>query len=141
VYFVKSKGSEMVSESVNRRVPEPPPKTDAQRLRVTMEALLKGPTPHEADAGYFSEIPHDTRLLGVRETAKGNLILDLSGDFSDGGGSNSMLQRLHQVTRTVATVPQKRAVYLYVNGKLVDTLGGEGVMVQEPITQDPSVTQ
>lgn len=140
VYFSKNKGSEVVNEAVSRPWPEPKPVSDEERLQYAMTELLKGPTDQELAVGYFSEIPRGTRLLSVKKTRQG-LELNLSDEFASGGGSNSMTQRLQQVTKTVASLPQKTPVYLQVNGEQVETLGGEGAIVTQPITQDPSVTQ
>lgn len=140
VYFSKSKGSEIVTEPVVRPMPSPKPKTSRAALHYALSELLEGPSPEEQDQGYFSEIPPGTKLLSVKESPA-RIDIDLSQEFASGGGSNSMSQRLQEVVKTVASVPQKKPVYLKLEGKQLEVLGGEGVMVQEPITNDPSVTQ
>lgn len=140
VYFSKSKGSEMVTEPVSRKLPEPKPETSKEMIRYAMAELLKGPTEKEQDLGFYSEIPGDTRLLSVKET-NSRIDIDVSGEFASGGGSSSMVQRLQQIIKTVVSVRQKKPVYLKVDGKSLEVLGGEGVMVHEPITDDPSVAQ
>lgn len=140
VYFNKNKGAEIVTEPVVRSLPALSGLPPEERVAYAMNELLKGPTDTEEEQGYFSEIPKETRLLSVSRKKRG-VEVDLSADFTAGGGANSMTQRLYQVTRTVASVPQRVPVYLKVAGQDLNTLGGEGVMVKEPITDDPSVAQ
>jgi spore germination protein GerM len=140
VYFSKSKGSEIVIEPVSRKLPDPKPTTGKALLGYTVTQLLAGPTEDEQDQGYFSEIPAGTKLLSVKESNKA-ITIDLSGEYGSGGGSNSMIQRLQELTKTVVSVPQKKPVYINVDGKPLEVLGGEGVMVHEPITEDPGVTR
>jgi len=104
------------------------------------EALLKGPTPEEQAKGYFSEIPSKTQLRSITGNAK-SYTVDLSTDFAEGGGSNSMTQRVKQLAKTMASVPVKQSIFITVNGQSLTVLGGEGLSVTEPITQDPSVAQ
>jgi spore germination protein GerM len=139
VYFSKNKGSEIVTEPVKRQLPKPKPDSPKELMSYAITELLEGPTEEEQELGYFSEIPQGTKLLSVKEY-KDKLDIDLSKDFESGGGSSSMVQRVHEIAKTVASVPQKKPVYLKVEGKQLDVLGGEGVMVHEPITDDPSVT-
>lgn len=140
IYFNKSKGSDIVTEPVTRKLPEPKPQTSQELVDYAMSELLKGPTDKEQDAGYFSEIPPGTKLISVNEEPK-KITIDLSAEFTSGGGSNSMVQRLQEITKTVVSLPQKKPVYLTVKGKSLDVLGGEGIMVHEPITADPSLAQ
>lgn len=140
VYFNKSKGSEIVSEPVKRDFPDPVPRTGREKLAYAMTQLLEGPTEAEKDMGYFTEIPEGTRLLSVEEEAD-RIEINLSKEFASGGGSSSMVQRLAQVTKTAVSVRQQKPVYLKVEGQQLDVLGGEGVMVHQPISKDPSVAQ
>ncbi len=140
VYFNKERGSEVVTEPVVRSLPEELSKDSKEVMSYALLELLNGPKDNEKDEGFFTEIPEGTRLLSVTETPKA-MYIDLSGAYTTGGGSNSMIQRLNQVTKTVVSVPQKKPVYLKVEGKQLDVLGGEGIMVNEPITSDPSVSQ
>ncbi len=140
IYFNKNKGSEIVTEPVVRQLPATESETGQAKVAFVVKELLKGPTPHEREVGYFSEIPAGTRLLSVK-TYPNKLEVDLSGQFTSGGGSNSMMQRVQQIAKTLVSAPQKKPVYLKVQGKSLEVLGGEGLMIQEPITSDPTVSQ
>jgi germination protein M len=94
-----------------------------------LEALLGGPSSAESDAGLTSALPSGTRLLGLSiegTTAK----VDLSGRFAAGGGSVSMQARVAQVVYTLTRFPTIRAVDFRLDGALVETLGGEGLILE-----------
>ncbi len=140
VYFSKSKGSDVVTEAVTRPWPSPPPTDDAQRVSYAVTELLKGPSETEQGNGYSSEIPQGTKLLSVTQ-AKDSIQINLSPEFTSGGGSNSMLQRLRQLSKTLVSASHKKPVYLKVDGQQVEVLGGEGLSVPQPLTKDPDITQ
>ena len=88
--------------------------------------LLSGPAPDET--GLLTMIPAGSQLLGI--TIDGNVAtVDLTGTFESGGGSASMLGRLAQLVYTATQFPTVNAVRLRLDGKPVDTIGGEGVTV------------
>lgn len=107
---------------------------DHFKLDDALNELMKGPNPIEKEMGYFSDIPAKTRLLNIRQE-KDAVIVDLSSDFTSGGGSESMTNRVTQVKKTVSANTNKKQVYLFVNGQKVDYIGGEGVEVSQPIAK------
>ena len=68
--------------------------------RAALEELLKGPTPEEAAAGFGTEIPDGTALLGLEIDDDGVATVDLSSEFASGGGSLTMFVRLAQAVHT-----------------------------------------
>ncbi|MFH0702960.1 MAG: GerMN domain-containing protein [bacterium] len=104
------------------------------RLKFAIEELLKGPTLIEQRFGYFTEIPEKTILLGIKETPE-KIIINLSKDFEAGGGSQSMTLRLKQVIYTSINSVENKSVYLELNGKQVNYIGGEGVEVPYPLAE------
>lgn len=135
VFFSKSNGSETVTEGVVRPIPEENRSEISQNpLQYTITQLLIGPSEQESTQGFFSEIPKGTRLLSVAN--RDNTIrINLSQQFSSGGGSNSMQQRLAELTQTVLAVEKVKPVYVDIEGQELQVLGGEGVMVNEPINK------
>ncbi len=98
----------------------------------TINALLWGPNQTEAEKKHLStEIPRKTQLLKVNEYSD-MVTIDFSKDFETGGGSNSMTIRLEQVANTVSDMTDK-PVYLYIEGKEISVLGGDGIIVKQPI--------
>ena len=103
--------------------------------RGAMEALLAGPTAADQADGLTSSIPAGTRLLGLRVTPAGVAEVDLSGEFASGGGSLSMLTRVAQVVYTLTSFPTVRSVRFLIDGRRVEAIGGEGVIVDHPLTR------
>jgi len=97
----------------------------------TIEALLEGPDENDLKKGLSTEIPAKTTLLNIGEYDD-LVVVNLSSDFETGGGSDSMTKRLEQVSNTVSDMTEK-PVYLYINGKEISVLGGDGIMVKQPI--------
>ncbi len=102
-----------------------------QPLEAAFQTLLAGPT-----AGTDSTtIPKGTKLLGLK-AENDEVHVNLSEDFTSGGGSTSMMGRVGQVVYTATTLNPKAKVYIDVNGKPLDVLGGEGVELQQPLTRE-----
>jgi spore germination protein GerM len=124
-YFSKYQGSRSVVEDVARKVPA---ESQAEPVQYALTELLKGPTPEEKNQGFYSEIPQGTKLLGVKAYDH-TLAVNLSKQFAVGGGSTSMQQRVEEIKKTVYSVDSNRQLTLVVEGKPLDTLGGEGLEV------------
>lgn len=130
VYFVKSfNGADFQLAAVNRKISH----TDS-KISAAITELLKGPSRKEKRAGFYTEIPAATRLLEIKESSK-SVIINLSKDFESGGGSTSMIMRLKQLVNTALDSVKKKPVYLELNGKKVDFIGGEGVIVPQPLSR------
>lgn len=100
--------------------------------RASLAALLRGPTAAERRRGYTSAIPASTVLRGV-SLSHGVLTVDLSSRFQAGGGSLSMLLRVAQVVYTATQFPTVDRVAFRLDGKPVEAIGGEGVIVSPPV--------
>ena len=95
--------------------------------------LVKAPTKWEKSKGLSSEIPSETKILSVREGGN-NILIDLSSAFESGGGAESTYIRVSQLIKT-ARANTNLPVYLYINGKQADVIGGEGVMIKQPLNE------
>lgn len=107
------------------------PRTSAP-ARASLVALLRGPTAAERRSGYTSTIPSGTVLRDLA-LARGLLTVDLIGRFQSGGGSESMLLRVAQVVFTATQFPSVHRVAFRLDGRPVEAIGGEGVMVEPPV--------
>ncbi len=101
-------------------------------LEKAIQELLKGPTNSEKAQGIFSEIPQTTKLMWVKEDAT-KYIINLTRDFEFGGGTHSVQSRLDQLKGTINSLNIKKPVYLYLDGKLVEYMGGEGIYIEQPL--------
>ncbi|MCQ2738709.1 MAG: GerMN domain-containing protein [bacterium] len=96
-----------------------------------IKELVKAPTKWEKSHGFTSEIPSGTKILSIRE-AKNNIMIDVSSDFESGGGAESTYIRIKQLIKTVNS-NSKLPTYLYIDGKQANVIGGEGIMVKQPL--------
>lgn len=101
-------------------------------LENAIMVLLKGPTIAETKRGVYSEIPPNVDLISIRKLNK-DIIVDLSSNFGNGGGTNSITNRIKQLSNTIKLYEPHKSVYLYINGKEVEYLGGDGVYIKQPI--------
>ncbi|MFN6535195.1 MAG: GerMN domain-containing protein [Nostoc sp. EkiNYC01] len=102
-----------------------------QVLETALQSLLAGPT----EGTNSTTIPKGTKLLGLKAD-NDEVRVNLSEEFTSGGGSASMIGRVGQVVYTATTLNPKAKVYIDVNGKPLDVLGGEGVELQQPLTRE-----
>lgn len=100
-----------------------------------MELLLAGPDPSQSAMGLTTMIPAGTELLGVSIADKVATV-DLSSEFTSGGGTLSMTGRVAQVVFTLTQFPTVDAVLFEVEGEPLDVLGGEGVILDSPRTRE-----
>lgn len=107
--------------------------TDGTKLKAAITALLKGPDKKERAKGIYSEIPQGTKLLSIDESPN-KIVINLSTDFEQGGGTDSLYKRLYQLIKT-ANKNSAQDVYLYINGKQIDVMGGEGLMINQPLNE------
>lgn len=106
----------------------------AALAEAALNELMIGPTVEEREFGLASAIPTGTMVNGVT-IDNGVATVDLSQDFQSGGGSLSMLLRVTQVVCTVTQFDEIESVAFAITGKKVDTIGGEGVVVDPPVNR------
>jgi germination protein M len=99
----------------------------------TLEALLAGPTEAERAAGVQTQIPDGTQLLSLGIDG-GIATVDLTSEYESGGGTASMTMRLAQVVCTLDQFPTVKGVVFRLDGRQVDVLGGEGIVIDHPLT-------
>lgn len=106
-------------------------KSPNQVLEGAFQQLLAGPT----EGTDSTTIPKGTKLLGVKQASDG-IHVNLSEEFSSGGGSSSMMGRVGQVVYTATALDQNAKVYIEVNGQPLEVLGGEGLELEQPLTRE-----
>jgi germination protein M len=94
--------------------------------------LLAGPTTAERDAGIGTQIPNGTELLGL-SIDDDIATVDLTSEYESGGGTASMTMRLAQVVCTLDQFPTVKGVLFQLDGRAVDVLGGEGIVIDHPL--------
>ena len=128
VYWLKESGNSLDMELVGSSIQL---KSDlAEPLKVAFHRLLAGP----ADPTFTTTIPAGTRLRSVQIENNG-VHVDLSREFTTGGGTASMSGRLGQIIYTATTLQPDAQVWISVEGKPLEYLGGGGLEVEGPLTR------
>ncbi|WP_445241679.1 GerMN domain-containing protein [Microcoleus vaginatus] len=128
VYWVKDASGKF--EGVPTKVAVKQADKPDAALQAAFNSLLAGPK----DGTVSSEIPNGTKLRGLSVKNDG-VYVDLSAEFTSGGGSNSMTGRLGQVIYTATSLQPNTKVWISVEGKPLELLGGEGLEVAQPSTR------
>ncbi|MEG3849836.1 GerMN domain-containing protein [Microcoleus sp. herbarium19] len=128
VYWVK--GASGKFEAVPTKVAVKQADKPDAALEAAFNSLLAGPN----DPTVSSEIPKGTKLRSLSVKNDG-VYVDLSAEFTSGGGSNSMTGRLGQVIYTATSLKPNMKVWISVEGKPLELLGGEGLEVAQPSTR------
>lgn len=127
VFFTKSANNGNVYVAVSRDKKNP----DMSDIEFAMRMLIAGPARADIRRGLYTEIPRSTKLLYVKETPI-KVIVNVSSDFEFGGGGDSLYTRMYQVIKT-ANRNTNKPVYLYIDGRQASVIGGEGLMLKQPL--------
>lgn len=130
IYFLALDSDDKgIYKKVEREVP-----IGENKLEFAINELIKGPNIVEKSMGAYSEIPKETKLLGIKQT-KDKVIIDFSSDFQYGGGTDSIYSRMMQLIKTSVSNVKNKDIYLYLDGQKIDMIGGEGIMISQPLTE------
>ena len=117
IYFLAlDSDSNGIYKKVQREVP-----SGENKLEFAINELLKGPNLVEKSTGAYSEIPKSTKLLGIKQN--GNKIII---NFNS---------RMMQLIKTSLVNTKNKKIYLYIDGKQLNTIGGEGIMITQPLSE------
>lgn len=132
VFFIgQNANKEEVYKAVNREYDKD---IDGSKIKFAIQALISGPKEKEKANGVYSEIPAGTRIIAINETSD-KVIINLNSAFENGGGTESIYKRLFQLIKTAKRNTTK-PVYLYINGEKVEYIGGEGIMITQPLSEN-----
>lgn len=130
IYFIgKNEHNEEVYKAVKRQYSED---VDGSKLKFSVYALINGPKPEEKQKGVYSEIPNSAQVINISEQHD-RVIVNLNSSFVNGGGADSLYKRLYQLIKTVK-LNSDLPVYLYIDGQKADVVGGEGIIINQPLS-------
>lgn len=131
VFFIgQNKSGEEVYKAVKRKYD---PDIDGTPINFAITTLINGPKPEEVKLGVYSEIPVGTKLLNIVDNSDG-IYINLSKHFEMGGGTDSIYKRIFQLIKT-AKYNTNKPIYLMIENKLAEVIGGEGIMISQPLTE------
>lgn len=131
VYFIGQNGNEEVYKAVNREYDKA---VDGSKIKFAMQSLISGPKQNEKAKGVYTEIPAGTKIISINESAD-KVIINLNSTFEQGGGTESLYKRLYQIIKTAKRNTTK-PVYLYIDGNKAEVIGGEGIMITQPLNEN-----
>ncbi len=130
IYFIgKNENNEEVYKAVKREYNKD---VDGSKIRFAIYSLVKGPKQEERVRGVYSEIPVGSEVINITEQSD-KVIINLNSAYVNGGGADSLYKRLYQLIKT-AKLNSNLPVYLYIDGQKADVVGGEGIMISQPLS-------
>lgn len=128
VYWLKNQGNHIAV--VPKSLDLPNSSNQKAVLEQAFDTLLAGTT----DPTVTTTIPQGTKLrsLDVRDDG---VHIDLSQEFTQGGGSASMTGRVAQILYSATSLNPDAQVWIDVEGEKLEVLGGEGLELDQPITR------
>jgi len=131
IFFIgKNENGEEYYRAVKRKYDK---NENGGQLSFAISRLLEGPTQIEKEKGIYSEIPDGTNVISVVEMDK-KAIINMTSAFEQGGGTDGLYKRLYQLVKT-ANKNTNLPVYLYIDNKQADVIGGEGLMINQPLNE------
>jgi len=130
IYFIgKNENKEEIYKAVKRSYSK---EEDGSKINFAIHSLINGPIPDEIKHGVYTEIPTGTRVIKITELSD-RVIVNLNSEYVNGGGADSLYKRLYQLIKT-AKLNSALPVYLYIEGQKADVVGGEGIMISQPLS-------
>ena len=125
VYFIGKNEHKAVKRHYNKDI-------DGSKIKFAVTSLIRGPKGEEKQFGVYTEIPSGAEVISITEQSD-KVIVNLNSAFVTGGGTESLYKRLYQLIKTVK-LNSSLPVYLYIDGQRADVVGGEGIMLSQPLS-------
>lgn len=130
VYWIAYKEDQLALEPTKIPLDTLENASSEEKLTAAFKRLLEGP----ANADKTNAIPEKTQLNSLKLGDDG-VRIDLSREFTTGGGTKSMQARLGQIVYTASSLDPKESVWISVDGEPLEVLSGDGLIVSQPMTR------
>jgi len=126
VYFLK--GEKLIS--VKRPLPQ-----NTEPLQFAADQLMMGPNEQEAKEGIFSEIPRSAKITRA-SIQDGTANIVFNDEIENYGGGSARVQGLvGQIVYTFTEIPGVNKVKILVGKRASVVLGGEGFVIDKPLSR------
>jgi len=128
LYFLKldEKSEKIYLSPVKRKV------QDKQILLLTLEQLIKGPTPYEQGRGFITAVPAHLKIRSINITGK-TAEIDFNGAIEEGATGEILLKRIKQLVHTSTQFDNIESIVIMINGQRRKTIGGDGLSIGGPL--------
>lgn len=135
IYFLKfyGKGNKSHSRLVKTTRELDPNKI--VNVGTILESLIKGPNAEEKSQGILSAIPVGLTFARNYKIDNNILHLSLGTEFEYGVGPELMQDRIDQIIFSLMELDEIKGVKLYINGKKITSIGGDGIPVPNVLTK------
>lgn len=108
---------------------------DGNPLKIIAQTLSNGPTKLEKDLGFYTEIPKNAVIVDADRIAN-LVIVDFNSALENYGGGATRIQGLiGQIVYSFTDLPGIDEVKITVAGKEEVILGGEGYVIDKPLSR------
>ena len=136
VYFIKFYGKGNKSHSRLVKVQ----RTNSDYADITIEtildALIAGPNQEEKANGILSALPPGLNFSHSYRIENNILHLSLSQNLEYGAGPEILKDRLDQITFSLMELEEIKGIKLYIDGKKITAIGGDGIPVPDILTKN-----
>ena len=101
-------------------------------IPLAFKELSHSPKSDEGKRGLISSIPEGMKMKVV-SMKDGIVTIDCDNSFSENAHGDILTGRLNQIFYTATQFPRVRGIIITVNGKVLRSLGGEGLVVSWPM--------
>jgi len=127
IYFIKGEKLEQVSRAVSE---------ETNPLEAAAAELMRGPNDMEKQSGIFSEIPSRAKIIKIGKE-DGTAAVTFNEEIENYGGGSARVQGLvAQIVYTFTEIPGVKKVKILVGNKTEVVLGGEGFVIDRPLSRD-----
>ncbi|PJZ69011.1 spore gernimation protein [Leptospira perolatii] len=135
LYFLKFYGKGTKSHSrlvlVNRKI------GGGDKVLNLLKELGKGPLPEERKQGVLNALPQRFSYSTDYSMENGILKISLGSEFETGAGPEILKDRVDQLCYTILDNIPVKGIRLFINGKIVRSLGGDGYPIPAVLTKSP----